>query len=169
MAFTAPKTWVTGTPLTASDLNTYVRDNQDALKNPPSDINDIDNGSNFTTTSTTFADVDATEFGATITTTGGDVLLIACFSAEHANSVGTFFRFTVDGTAVNGDDGIAFYDTQGAQANIVTLVCWATGLAAGSHTFKLQWKAGGSGTSTLYAGAGSTPDMNPQFSAREVS
>lgn len=32
MAWTAPKTWVTGDPLNASNMNTYIRDNQVALK-----------------------------------------------------------------------------------------------------------------------------------------
>ena len=36
MAFTIPKTWTVDELLAATDMNTYVRDNVAALKNPPS-------------------------------------------------------------------------------------------------------------------------------------
>ena len=53
-------------------------------------------------------------------------------------------------------------------ACVVSFTFLATGLAAGTHTFKLQWKTGAA-TATMYAGAG-TPnlDVHPQFWAREV-
>ena len=168
MTFTTPKTWVTGEPLTASDLNTYVRDNQDALKAPPADINNIDKGSNITTTSTSFVDVDATDFSATITTTGGRVKIeVVMTIKQSANQL--YFRTTTDGNADQADDGLACYiPASSAQAVPVTLTFWKEGLSAGSHTFKLQWKVS-SGTGTIYAGAGSSPDIHPQFSAVEVS
>ncbi len=168
MTFTTPKTWVTGEPLTASDLNTYVRDNQDALKSPPADINNVDKGSNITTTSTSFVDVDATEFSVTITTTGGRVMIIACFSIAKSSS-NVYFRTVTDGSADQADDGIYAVKLNGSSDIVpVALVFWKEGLSAGSHTFKLQWKVA-STTATLYAGAGSSPDLHPQFSAVEVS
>ena len=35
MAWNTPKTWGVGDILTASDMNTYVRDNTDYLNTPP--------------------------------------------------------------------------------------------------------------------------------------
>lgn len=76
MAWTTPKTWA-AEPLTSSDLNTYVRDNQNHLKNRLDNNAEhtANEGSDYTTTSTSFVDVDATNFSHTITTNGGAVLI----------------------------------------------------------------------------------------------
>lgn len=174
MTWTAPKTW-SSEPLTSNDLNTYIRDNQNYLKNRFDNHNDylVDESADYTTTSTVFVDVDATNLALTVTTDGGDVLV--GFAGNSANnsttSAGrmTYFNIAVDGVDYFGDDGVIavtrFYDTPG-NASFVVLI---EGLSAGSHTFKLRWKTATGTSSTLYAGAGtSTYDVHPQFWAQEI-
>jgi len=170
MAYTTPKTWVTGEALTATDMNTYIGDNLAALKNPPTDLYDVDESADYTTTSTSFVDIDATDLALTITTTGGDV--IACFVGTSLLSTagGLYFNVDVDGVAAAGEDGITMWQLVTAnQRHSVGFAFLIQGLSAASHTFKLQWKVNGAVTGTLYAGAGtSNYDLHPQFWVREL-
>ena len=103
----------------------------------------------------------------TVDTKGGDVLVHFHGSLSAGNHI-VYMDVEVDGARIAGDDGIAreFLATSGKMISFSRLI---TNLSAGSHTFKLQWKAG-SGTIKLYAGAGtSTFDVHPQFWVREVS
>ncbi len=161
MAYTAPVNFVSGNPLLETELN-LLQDNFRALKDPPSDNYVLNEVSDYTTTSTTFVDVDATNLALTILTTGGDVLV-------HFHGVGTdaviLFDVDVDGVRDGGDDGFTRLTTVGPMS-FTRLIA---GLSAASHTFKLQWRVV-AGTGTLYAGAGtSNADVHPQFWAREVS
>ncbi|MEO1643547.1 MAG: hypothetical protein AAFR67_00055 [Chloroflexota bacterium] len=163
MAWTQPKTW-SNEPLVASDLNTHLRDNMEALKEPPSANYELDETSDYTTTSTTFVDVDSTNLSLTLDTNGGDVMVH--FHATVGMSSYVLFDVLVDGVRTGGDDGIV---AQGANDTTITFTRLITGLPAGSHTFTLQWKVH-TGTGTLYAGAGTfITDLHPQFWAREVS
>lgn len=166
MAFTSPKTW-TSALVTVAEFNEQIRDNMLALKDPPTDLYDADEGADYTTTSTSFADIDATNLALTITTTGGDVLIT--FTGATINSGGnTLFDVheSVANARLGGDDGITRAPGSGVP---LAIAYWVQGLAAGSHTFKLQWRVN-AGTATLYAGAGtSNADIHPQFAVREVS
>ena len=173
MAWTTPKDWTTDELVTASDLNTHLRDNLNALKSPPSAHFEANESSDYATTSGSFADVDATagKMSLTITTNGGDVLVHFHGSVEHsAGGVGIHFDVAVDGTRTAGDDGIVRVRAQTSTDTMaVSFTRLIAGLIAGSHTFKLQWKVAG-GTATLFAGAGtSAKDVHPQFWAREIS
>jgi hypothetical protein len=173
MAWTTPKTW-SSEPLTSTDMNTYIRDNQNHLYNRLEAYAsaNVDEVSDYTTTSTTFEDVDATEgkFQHTITTNGGPVKV--GFSGVTLNP-GTngryaFFDIDVDGSRWAGDDGITRGDKDQDERQIVSFTALITGLSAGSHVFKLQWKVN-AGTLTLYAGAGSSDgDLKPQFWVAEA-
>jgi hypothetical protein len=171
MAYTTPKTW-TNEPLIAADLNTHLRDNLEALKDPPGANYECNEVADYSTTSASFVDVDATNLALSMITNGGDVMLhfhgVVAHSLLNTNSV-VQFNIDVDGSPHAANDGImAVYCINGA-AN-VSFTRLITGLAAGSHTFKLQWKNYISGTATLYAGAGTTKyDVHPQFWVREVS
>jgi hypothetical protein len=172
MAWTTPKDWTTDELVTASDLNTHLRDNLNALKSPPSAHFEANESSDYTTTSTSFVDVDATagKLSLTITTNGGDVLVHFHGSVENGGGSAIFFDVAVDGTRTAGDDGIlrarASTTTDTVPVSFTRLI---TGLSAGAHTFKLQWKVGAN-TATLCAGAGTSgKDVHPQFWAREVS
>ena len=170
MAWTAPKTWTSET-LEASDMNTHIRDNLLALKGPPSAHYDGDEGTDYTTTSSSFVDVDDTEgkFKHTITTYGGDVMVH--FTGVLANTSGgrTYMTVEVDGVPLGGDQGFIGkrHDTTALQ-DIFTFTRLLE-LEAGEHVFKLQWFTS-AGTETLYAGAGTSQwDFEPQFWVREVS
>jgi len=167
MAWTQPKTW-SNEPLVAGDMNTHLRDNLEALKDPPQGGTDIDNSSNYSTTSTSFVDVDATDFSTTITTNGGDVLVTLCATIVGATNY-AFFDIEVDGSRVGDDDGIIKSHCSSTAQNFVTLYYWVKGLSSGSHTFKLQWKAS-TGTITMFGGQGAAgTQMHGQWDVREVS
>lgn len=181
MAWTTPKTWTAGNTLTAAELNEQVRDNLDFLYNKPGADYVMDEAVNYTTTSTTFVDVDASNLALTITTGGGDVLVwlsnayMTCTIRD-----GVHFDIDVDGSRAGGDDGIAkaeFITNASGSAGAtnyasLSMTYLVTGLAAGSHTFKLQWRKSYTGVSfpvTWYVGAGTTySDLHPQFGVREL-
>lgn len=170
MTWITPKTWVTNEPLTASDLNIHLRDNLNALKAPPTDEYTLNESSAYTTTSTSFVDIDATNLALTITTTGGDVMI--GFNATIYGSGGTlptvYFDVDIDGVRMMGDDGIIGHHIESTSSTYgQTFVVLKQGLSAGSHTFKLQWRVT-AGTGGLIAGDGGSVDTHPQFWVREV-
>lgn len=173
MAWTTPKTW-TSEPLTSSDLNTYIRDNQNDIRSRQDNNADyiLDEGSDYTTTSTTFTEVDATNLSLTITTTGGDVLVFFSGSVRMSANRYGFFNIEVDATDKFTNDGhtMIFGTPTDTALAPVTMAVLCEGLSAGSHTFQLKWKVGsGGGTLTMYAGAGtSDADVHPQFWVQEV-
>jgi hypothetical protein len=157
-------------------MNTHVRDNFNALKAPPTAQYEFNEGADYTTTSTSFVDVDATDLALSITTTGGDVLFSFTGNLTFA-AAGNLVYFDIydDGAAarLGGDDGIAgLYLTLTTAANKPGFPFSFThierNVSAGSKTYKLQWKVGAS-TITMYAGAGTaTADVHGEFFAREV-
>lgn len=177
MAWTDPRTWVAGEFVTASLLNTHLRDNLNALKSPPTQVQNVNDTADYSTTSTTFVDVDATDVKCTITTAGGRVMVGFCGMVRFDNNAASphrgYFDLDVDGTRLGGDDGLVGLGTLTTDEPIlpVSFVVLTSELSAGSHTFKLQWKVSLSSNSlTLYAGAGTSAlDTHPQFWAREVS
>lgn len=153
MAYTTPKTWAVDEVLGATDMNTYVRDNIAALKDPPSAI--YDGGTlTHTTTSSTFADVDADNLKLSVTITGDTVLIGfvgECSSASQASTLG--LDITVNGVSVTGGEGvIRSHYLQTGETENVSFVWRETGLVAGKKEFRLQFRrAGLSGTVKLYS------------------
>lgn len=169
MAWTTPVTQTTGTLITAAEWNAQVANNLEAVKNPPTDSYVGNEGADWTTTSTSFVDVDGTDLSLSITTTGGDVYV--GFHGNLASGANTYLDVTMDGTAIGGDDGIVAIQGAGSTApgRPIGFVRLVTGVSAGAHTFNLRWKVA-SGTSTLYGGAGTgSADLHPQFWVREMS
>jgi hypothetical protein len=129
--------------------------------------------SNYTISTNSFTDVDGTNFSHTITTHGNTVL--AMFTGVVNITAGDIFSFNifVDSADYFADEGFAgaFNPSAGALAFPVSFCVPIEGLSAGSHTFKLRWKAAGTSvTATLYAGAGTANlDFHPIFSVFEVS
>lgn len=169
MAWITPKDWAVDEQLTASKLNTHLRDNLNALKNPPSAAYVSDETSDYSYSSTSFADVDATNFALTITTTGGDVMVHFHGTFESSSTpTSVFLDVDVDGAREGGDDGIAMAAPANGSPQVINFTRLIA-VSAGEHTFTLQWKTGGAGVK-LYAGAGTTNrDVHPQFWVREVS
>jgi hypothetical protein len=173
MAWTTPKTWNVDELLTAANLNMHLRDNLNALKAPPTVHYECDEDSEYTTTSTSFVDVDGTNLALTLTTSGGDVLVHFHASIVHTNAGKIFFDVTLDGNRIGEDDGILGGYVQNAGSGntasaYMSFTRLVTGMAAGEHTFVLQWRTTGS-TARLFAGATAAEAVHPQFWAREVS
>jgi hypothetical protein len=172
MAWTTPKTWNVDELLTAANLNTHLRDNLNALKAPPTAHYECNESSDYSTTSTSFVDVDGTNLALTLTTGGGDVLVHFHGSVRHGAVGRIFFDVTVDGNRVAGDDGIVGGQCANAAsgaADYLTFTRLVTGVSAGEHIFKLQWRTSAA-TAWLFAGAGTgNGDVHPQFWVREVS
>lgn len=172
--WTAPATWNVGQLVTANDLNTQLRDNLEFLKSPPSGIFTLNQGADYTTSSTSFADIDGTNISLQIATTNLAKVLIGFTANVRRSTAGTivYFDCTLDGVRIGGDDGIvAVYDPLNqVPGTPVTFLAWAQGITpAGNHTFKMQWKVNAN-SATLYAGAGTASgDLHPQFWVREIS
>ena len=168
MAWTTPKTdWTTGNLVAASDLNAmgdnlvFVKDRLDATTHQYL----LDEVSNYTTTSTSFVDVDSTNLSFSITTNGGDV--ICSFYGEVAVSSSSNrtinFNIAVDGTpqvSENGLVGIIGKDSNRLWFSFVYII---TGLTAGTYDISLQWKINAS-TAILHA----TDDHHPAFIVKEI-
>src|SRR5260221_2313750 len=161
MGWTSPPSWVAGNVIGATDLNTYIRDNTNYLLARPKTVIKRDNNANYTTTSTTFVDIDGTNLAASITISGSVLLMgfvgMVNIGGTLANT--PWFDFTIDGTryASAGNDGLIRAPTPASGTVQDTPVCIlgiATGLSAGAHTVKVQWKVASTGTGTLYAGYG---------------
>jgi len=171
MAWTQPKTW-SNEPLVAGDMNTHLRDNLEALKDPPSYNYESDEGADYATSSTSFIEVDPTNYVASITTNGGDVMV--GFAATVVGTGGgnrVYLNLEVDSVLVAGNDGIVLVgaDVPNDKYCISLAPYLITGIDPGNHVIKLMWKVN-SGTFTMYAGAGtSAADVHPQFWVREVS
>lgn len=172
MAWNGTKTF-TNEPLIATDMNTYISNNLDALKVPPSGQTVLNAGADVTTTSTSWENIGGVTptFTQTITTAGASSKVLVGFHANIRNATGiVYLDFTVDGVAHAGDDGII-----GSTGNVTVpgvifpFVRQVTGLTAGAHVFIMRWKVS-AGTATLYAGAGTgSADLHPQFWVSEIS
>jgi hypothetical protein len=171
MAWTAPTTRSTGELITASIWNTDIVDNLVVLKDPETQSYILNEGADYTTTSTSFVDIDAgtganTKLRLDPTTQGGDLIVHFEGTFYQASAI-TGIDLLVDGSRLGGDDGllVAYHGLRVPTA----LTRLLTGLAATTHTIKMQWKVV-SGTATLYAGAGTgNYDCHPQFWTREIS
>lgn len=152
--WTAPRTWTSGELVTASIMNTHVRDNIDWLKTPL-ESGSITFAADFTTTSATYVDV--TGVTTTITTKGG--------------GLDVFFRCSLNGTAgtlqllVDGVSEEILGATTGANPIGVTLYHHIAALSAGSHTIKVQAKVS-AGTLTIKGTTSTAGD--PLFFVREA-
>jgi hypothetical protein len=172
MAWTSPHTWSVSELVTSTKLNEQLRDNMLALKDPPTSLYNVNEGADYTTTSDTFVDVDATDLSLTIVTGGGDVLVWFYGTVRNANGGGGVgLNFSVDGTDFAADDGLLVTASSSTLAENVAFIVLVQGLSAGSHTFNLRYRRnGGAGTAEIFAGAGtSNLDVHSQFGVREVS
>lgn len=154
--------------ITATIMNAHVRDQLTALKTPAYGFTYVDEAADYTTTSTSFVDVDATDLAITIVT-GGGTLIIGFTGSVYNATANTiiYFDVDIDGTRVGLDDGLTIWYADNRDS--VSFTCLKSGLSAASHVIKLQWKTSG-GTATLYAGAGTaTYDVHPFFWVRELA
>jgi hypothetical protein len=148
MVWTTPATWSTGETVTAAKMNLHIRDNLNALFTPNYGNGDYTSGANNTTTSTSFAVVDATNITFNVTSAGGMYWL--GFSGQVFGSTGAvipYFDIAVDGTRI-GDATIGLArGSLGTGATAFTVIA-PTVLSAGTRTITLHWRVS-SGTGTL--------------------
>ncbi len=157
-------TWTAMRDLATDDLVTEadmdaIRGNIEYLLDPNRQRILRDNGSYYATTSTAFVDVDATNLAATLDTHGGPVLALVSGSAWNASAgSAVYLDLAVDGARVGASfAGLLLVTSIAAgEEHNASFALLVTGLAAGSHTFKLQWKVNG-GTGNLRATAASIP------------
>ncbi len=145
MAWTTPKTdWATGELVAASDMNA-IGENLAALDTVRETVaahtmtEDI-----AITDQREFVDADSSNLNLTITTAGGDVLVHFHGEVRLSGRAGCRFDIAVDGIRQGGDDGIGEARTWNSAYTIASFSRLIQNLSAGSHTFKLQVKSGGS-------------------------
>jgi hypothetical protein len=173
MGWTTPRTWVVGELVTKTMLDTHLRDNLMALKDPPSAHVVRDNAGVYTTNSGTLVPVDDVNFKATLTTFGGDVLVwfVGTFNASSGTNVVLDIR--VDGTdrLGAGFEGLLVQSLGTSKTVIAIPPLIVTGLDAGEHSFELLWRSTGV-TIRLFSDttSGTNLDNLPAIlAAREVS
>lgn len=170
MAWTSPITWSSNAVVTAAQLNTHIRDNENYLLSRNNNQIVRANGSNYTTTSGTFAAIDTTNLSITLTMTTTKVLLILSGVAYNstAGSGGEIqFDFFVDGTRIGASYTRGLYGFYTPTANYwcaVNLSIIAT-VTAGSRVFKPVWRTGG-GTGNFVSNTGNAAAL---FAAIEVA
>lgn len=171
--WTTPKTWVTGDPLTASEMNTHVRDNEKYLADPAGRQSQIVNAAaDYVVTSATFVKVDPANADFTVTFTPIGTTALICFSGLASNDtlgVQCFFDLELNGTRVNtgGNDGITGFSAYVVNYRVnISFTRMLTGLTAGvSYTVRLMARTTG-GNLKVYAGAGTAGgDVQPQLAA----
>ena len=168
MGWTTPKTW-SSEPLTSIDLNTYMRDNQNHLKDRLDSRASISvsGESNLRTTSTRFVDIDAEKLALSLTTHGGDVLLGFTGSVSNSDTGGIVnFNVAVDGVDYVADDGIIRNSPGSGDSGRdkpLSFVMMILGLSPGAHTFKLRWKVSYGNSAKI-----NVINLHPQFWAKEI-
>ena len=102
-----------------------------------------------TTTSDSFADL--AEMSATLTTTGGDLLVWFVSSMHNASSAGQSAEicFQLDSESVVGTLGVHLSKATGSEDDVVSNFYRFAAPSAASHTVDVQWRrVGGAGTQT---------------------
>ena len=169
MTWSSPAVRSTGELITAAIWNADIVGNMLALKEPNSAHYELDEGSDYTTTSTSFANVDATlgKLSLAITLAEQADVFVHFHGTVNNSGGNVFLDLSQDGTRLGLNDGILKVPT--GSITPVSITQLIPDAAAGAHTYNLMWKVS-AGTGTMYAGAGtSTLDLHPQFWVREIS
>lgn len=156
--------WNTLADLTTGQIVTEthmdeIRENIEYLHSPNKDLVEHNEGSDYTTTSTSFVDVDATDLSQTLTTTGGNVLVLCQVVVLSGTAANTYFDVDIDGTRFGTANTLGLATWKVNDANdfgSITLAFIVDGLSAASHTFKLQWRVS-AGTTTMYSTTANYP------------
>lgn len=166
MAWNTPPQY-SATLQTVTAFNAYIRDNLLALKDPPSGLSYVSGRDYqiaglgaFTAVDTALTDG---HFQHLIVTRGGTYVKVEWNGSIHpkVNNGAMAFNVAVDGTDYFPAPGICYFDMTAMSANIIPLhySVMLTGIAAGTHTFRLDW----SGTHTAIkfecTGADGSPAM----------
>ncbi len=142
--WTAPRTWATGEIVTAAIMNTHLRDNLDYLKGQAdAPLNAAFAGSAAvpSTTSGTFGDVHA-NYVITVTTSGAPVLLGFSGTWKSSSSgADCCLDVSIDSSRIGHSTyGLIYMQAPTADQVLPFSHMRLLNLAAGSHTFRLQWR-----------------------------
>jgi hypothetical protein len=170
MAWTTPNTINTGDVASATDHNTYIRDNLNYLLQRPTGSVNRSGSSDYSYATGAWADIDATNLKVDVTTASGRLLIVHMgIYAGNTGGAVLGLDLSIDGTRVAAATaaGLVKAITTSAvygssQGLPITLQWLATGLSVGSHTIKIMWYAF-SGTIYLYNNA-----LNVTLQALEV-
>lgn len=170
MPFTILSDWNTIPVPGVTDFNTYIRDNDNYLFSgrPASPIARL-NGADYTTTSTTFVDIDSTNLVITATFTSGKALVVftGCGGTDGVNGEGQAIDITMDGVTLGAAGGVQ-YAVLDPGGNAIWGICIKlNGLSVGSHTFKPRWKTT-AGTAHLFSGGAGNFNVPVFFSVTEI-
>jgi hypothetical protein len=159
----------TGDLVTESDMDA-LRGNLDYLLDPNKSALLDTAGSIYSTTSTTFVDISATNLSISLTTHGGPVLVIFSGSMyAGTSSTRVWLDITVDGSRHSGTSygllQVVGLGTAIADTRPICMVALLTGLAAGTYTLRPQWAVSAGGTVWMLSNASTCP---VQFSAIEL-
>jgi hypothetical protein len=159
--WTTPITWSVDQLVTNDDLNEQVRDNLEYLLSPNHQQIIYNNGGNLTITNVvSFQDIDSANLTITLNTHGGPVLVRFMGSGRsNGTSNPCSLDLTVDGTRVGAAHtlGLLTLGIEGASWIPVNLSLLITGLAAGPHIFRPQWRTPASATFTLRSNSSDNP------------
>jgi len=174
MPYNTVPTLVDGERLTREQANLYIHDNMEAIRNPPTAVYiTVGHSVNYSTTSTSFVNVDATNMILEITTTGdgagGNSTVFLSLCGTVYGNADIYFRVLRDGvTPIGADDGIIVIEA-GAGGVRPASFLYPLDLAAGTYTFALQWKVS-SGTGELMCNVGTSGrDCKAAFWIREMT
>ena len=138
MSWTTPKTFTAGMVITETDFNTHLRDNLNALKNPPFQQIVTASATGWSTTASTAVPISTANLGVTLNTCGGDV---QCYFLGWCADAGASFNLDYDGTAFT--DRISGLAHSRTDERLMQYHVWVTGLASGAHTFLPTWRSTG--------------------------
>jgi hypothetical protein len=151
MTWTTPMTWVASSVVSAAQLNEQLRDNLVYLLSRPHQRIIRDAG--YSTTSTSFVDIDSTNLSITLTLSSGAVLVGLEVNAFYDGSGSRpVFDITIDGTryanaVATGLGGIT--GVSGSFTVHLSFTVLVVGLTVGSHIFRPVWRNSTTGTASL--------------------
>lgn len=151
MTWTTPKDWVVDELVTATMMNAHVRDNLLHLFNRPMGFVYRNQATSYTTVSTSFVDIDATNLKITLTPSSQRVLCVAAMRlGMAAGGIGSVTW--TDGSQVLGDAtyGLASVGASVVE-NLVALGVFSNLTPGTQYDFKPQYKtSSGAATCTVY-------------------
>ncbi len=173
MTWVTPREWTLKEPITASKLNEFSAADLYLFSRPKSVVTIPGDGTNITTTSTTFTAVDDAQFTLSLEVAEGAEVQFDLLASCRHSVLGGFFHFDIimddvtymssmTGTPVT--DGIWKNQARAASVDgaLGAAPFYRSGIAAGVHTFKLRWRLTTAGLITLMING-----TLAQFAARE--
>jgi len=174
MPFNNIAAYTAGQLISADDLNRLRENVQYLFDERGLSTQRVDEANNYSTSSTSFVDMDSVDLAKSVTINSGRALIIfACSFSETGGTGGShlYLDIAIDGVRQGNDDGLTVQTVRSGTIAFNNAFCFyvAEGLAPGTHTFKVMYKTGGGGTITVFAGAGTpTADVHPFFAVLEI-